>query len=242
MFTLYKKEIRSFLTSITGYLVVLVFLIITGLFLFVFQGEMNILDNGYSSLDPLFIMAPWVFLFLIPAITMRMFADEQKSGTMELLLTKPLRDWQIILSKFLAGFSLVALSLLPTLIYYFTAYELGAQPGNIDQGGTIGSYFGLLFLGAAYVAIGLFASSLTTNQIVSFILAVFMSFFMYSGFDSISTFAGSGNDYILEYLGIASHYVGMSRGVIDSRDLLYFLCLILLMGAATRLVLQSRKW
>ncbi len=221
---------------------VLVFLIITGLFLFVFQAEMNILNNGYSSLDSLFVIAPWVFLFLIPAITMRMFADEHKSGTMELLLTKPLADWQIIGAKFLAGFTLVALSILPTFIYYYTVHTLGAQVGNIDHGGTIGSYVGLLFLGGAYVSIGLFASSLTTNQIVSFILAVFFSFFMYSGFDSISSFAESGNDYILEYLGIASHYVGMSRGVIDSRDLLYFVCLILLLSSATQLVLKSRKW
>jgi len=246
MYTLLKKEIRSFLSSLIGYITIAVFLLVIGLFLWVLPSEStdsNILDNGYANIDGVFIIAPWVFLFLIPAITMRSFADEKKSGTIELLLTRPLTDLQIILSKYFAGFILVLFSLLPTLIYYYSVYRLGSPAGNIDTGGMWGSYVGLLFLGAAFVSIGIFASAITDNQVVSFILALFLCIFIFRGFDLIGSFALFGKiDNVIFALGINSHYVSMSRGVLDTRDIIYFLSLIILFLLATRTVLESRKW
>ena len=243
MFTLFKKEINGFLNSLIGYIVMVVFLLMTGLFLWVFPLEFNVLDFGFAGLDGLFILAPFVFLFLIPAITMRSFADEKKSGTLELLMTQPLTDLQVILAKYFAGFVLVIISLLPTLVYYFSVYMLGLPPGNLDSGSIWGSYLGLLFLGASFVAIGIFSSSLTDNQIVSFILAVFISFFLYMGFEFIYTFILSGKaGLIIESLGLNAHYTSMSRGVIDSRDLIYFLSVTALFILLTKLSLESRKW
>ena len=243
MFTLLKKEIRSFLSSLIGYITITVFLLVIGLFMWVLQTDSNLLDNGYANIDALFILAPWVFLFLIPAITMRSFADEKKSGTIELLLTRPLTDLQIILAKYFAGFVLVLFSLLPTLIYYYSIHRLGSPVGNIDTGGMWGSYIGLLFLGAAFVSIGIFASAITDNQVVSFILALFLCYFVYSGFDYLGSFAFFGKiDNIVFALGINSHYISMSRGVIDTRDIIYFLSLIAIFIFATRTVLESRKW
>jgi ABC-2 type transport system permease protein len=246
MYTLFKKEIRSFLSSLIGYIAIGVFLLILGLFMWVIESNQtssNILDNGYANIDPLFILAPWVFLFLIPAITMRSFADEKKAGTIELLLTRPLTDLQIILAKYFAGFILVLFSLLPTLIYYYSVHRLGFPMGNIDTGGMWGSYIGLLFLGAAFVAVGIFASAITDNQVVSFILGLFLCFFVYTGFDYIGAFPFfSKIDNIIYALGINSHYVSMSRGVIDTRDMIYFISLIAVFILATRMVLESRKW
>lgn len=243
MLTLYKKEINSFLNSILGYIVIVVFLIVNGMFLWIFPMETNILDFGYANMDGLFMLAPFVFLFLIPAITMRFFADEKKSGTIELLMTKPLTDLQVILAKYFAGLTLVIISLLPTLIYFISVYQLGFPKGNIDVGGTWGSYIGLLFLGASFVAIGLFASSLTDNQIVSFILAALLSGFIYIGFEFIFGLDLFGNiDLFIKSLGISSHYSYMSKGVIDTRDLLYFLSLISIFIILTKISLESRKW
>jgi ABC-2 type transport system permease protein len=211
--------------------------------MWVLQVDSNVLDAGYATIDPLFSIAPWVFLFLIPAITMRSFADEKKAGTIELLLTRPLTDLQIILSKYFAGVLLVLFSLLPTLIYYYSVHRLGSPQGNIDTGGMWGSYIGLLFLGSAFVAIGIFASAITDNQVVSFILALFLCFFLYTGFDFISSFALFGSiDNIILALGINNHYTSMSRGVVDTRDVIYFVSLIALFILATRTVLESRKW
>lgn len=205
--------------------------------------DSNILDNGYATIDPLFTIAPWLFLFLIPAITMRSFADEKRAGTIELLLTRPLTDLQIILAKYFAGFILVLFSLLPTLVYYYSVHQLGNPPGNIDTGGMWGSYIGLLFLGAAFVSIGIFASAISENQVVSFILALFLCFFIYTGFDFISSLALFGKiDNLIISLGINSHYVSMSRGVIDTRDVIYFVSLIAIFILSTRTVLESRKW
>jgi ABC-2 type transport system permease protein len=202
-----------------------------------------VLDNGYANIDSLFILAPWVFLFLIPAITMRSFADEKKAGTIELLLTRPLTDLQIILAKYFAGFVLVLFSLIPTLLYYYSVHRLGSPVGNIDTGGMWGSYIGLLFLGAAFVSIGIFASAITDNQVVSFILALFLCFIIYTGFDYIGSFALFNKiDDIIYSLGINSHYVSMSRGVIDTRDMIYFISLIAVFILSTRTVLESRKW
>lgn len=243
MFTLYKKEINSFLNSILGYIVIAVFLIVNGMFLWVFPMETNILDFGYANLDGLFLMAPFVFLFLIPAITMRFFADEKKSGTIELLMTKPLTDLQVIFAKYFAGLTLVIISLVPTLIYFVSVYQLGFPAGNMDVGGTWGSYIGLFFLGASFVAIGLFASSLTDNQIISFILAALISGFIYIGFEFIYGLNLFGNiDLFIKSLGISSHYSYMSKGVIDTRDLLYFISLISLFIILTKISLESRKW
>lgn len=246
MFTLYLKEIRSFLSSVIGYLVIGVFITLIGLFLWLIPTEANgsnILENGFASIDPLFIIAPWVYLFLIPAITMRSFSEEKKAGTIELLLTRPLTDLQIVLAKYLAGFTLVIISLLPTLIYYYTVYTLGYPKGNIDQGGTIGSYIGLLMLGAGFVSIGIFASSIAENQVIAFIIAVLLSFFSYIGFDFIAQSGWFGRyDALVKGLGINEHYISMSRGVIDTRDMLYFISLIVIFNLFTKLVLESRKW
>lgn len=243
MIALIQKEIRSFFGSIIGYLVILVYLLINSVFLWIFEGNFNLLDGGYASLGNLFTISPWVFLFLIPALTMRLFADEKKAGTMELLFTKPLSDLQIIMAKYSAALLLLIVALIPSLIYYYSLYQLGAPPGNIDSGGTFGSYIGLLFLGGAFLSIGLFASALTDNQIVAFLLAMFLCFFVFYGFDQIAGFElFGGADLFILKLGINEHYVSMSRGVIDSRDVLYFISVIALFVGATRLVIQSRKW
>jgi len=188
MWALYKKEISSFLNSLIGYIVIIVFLFFNGLFIWIIEGNMNVLDSGYATLDGLFMLAPWLFMFLIPAITMRMISEEKRNRTLEFLLTKPLTDFHVVMSKFLAGLTLVMVALLPTLVYYVTLYYLGETVGNIDRGGTLGSYVGLIFLAAAYVSMGLFSSSLTENQIVSFLLGVVFCFFMYTGWESLSSF------------------------------------------------------
>lgn len=243
MIALIKKEIGSFFSSLTGYVVIIVFLSINGLFIWVFPGELNVPDSGYATLDTLFIIAPWVFLFLVPAVTMKMFAEEKRSGTLELLLVRPLSDLQIVLAKFTAAVVLVFISLLPTLVYYWSVYNLGSPPGNLDTGAIWGSYIGLFFLASSYSAMGLFASSLTENQIVAFITAVLLAFFFFTGFELLS--ALSFNiimEKMLLYLGINQHYSSISRGVVDTRDIIYFFSLISVFLFSTRTVLQSRKW
>ncbi|MCC7318909.1 MAG: gliding motility-associated ABC transporter permease subunit GldF [Bacteroidales bacterium] len=243
MTALIFKEINSFLSSLIGYLVMAVFLLINGLFLWVFPNDFNILDFGFASLDGLFILAPFIFLFLVPAVTMRSFAEENRSGTLELLLTKPLTDLQLVTAKFLAGLSLVVFSLLPTLIYFFSVYRLGLPPGNLDMGGTWGAFIGLFFLSAVFVSIGIFSSSITDNQIIAFILAVVLSGFMYIGFEFISSLALFGSiDLLIRQFGIEAHYKSVSRGVIDTRDLLYFISVIIFFISLTTLTLSSRKW
>ena len=243
MFSLLKKEINGFLGSLIGYIAIIVFLSVTGLFMWVFPGEMNVLDSGYAHLNTFFNLAPWVFLFLIPAITMRSFAEEKKSGTLELLITKPLSEMQIILAKFLAGVVLVLFSVVPCLVYLYSVYQLGNPTGNLDIGAAWGSFIGLVFLGSAYVAIGLFASSLTDNQIIAFILAVILSFFFYAGIDTMSglTLFKDFDIFILKF-GINEHYLSMSRGVLDSRDMIYFLSLVGAFLLFTKTVISSRKW
>ncbi len=243
MFALYLKEIRSFLSSITGYIVILVFLITTGLFLWFFPTEFNVLDFGYANLDGLFMIAPLVFLFLVPAVTMRSFSEEKKSGTIELLFTRPLSDMQIIMAKFLAAVTLIVFSLLPTLVYFFSVYKLGLPPGNLDAGSIWGSYIGLLFLGAVFASVGVFSSSLTDNQVISFILAIIISAFLYLGFEFIYSLDLFGNiDLFIRSLGISAHYSSISRGVVDTRDILYFLSVITLFLYLTNFSLSKRKW
>ena len=242
MITLLKKEINEFFSTITGYIVVVVFLLAIGFFMWIFPGQYNVLDSGYASLDTLFTLAPWIFLFLVPAVTMRMIADEKKSGTMELLLTRPISDLQIVISKYLASLMLVLLALIPTLIYFFSIYHLGNPTGNIDVGGTIGSYTGLFFLAAIYAAIGIFASSLTSNQIIAFIIALLIAFFFYMGFDLLSgMWIFSSIDTFVADLGINVHYRSMSRGVIDTRDIVYFISVILVFIFLTKTIIQNRR-
>ena len=246
MLTLYIKEIRSFLSSLIGYIAIGVFISLVSIFMWVIPSESggsNILDNGFANIDPLFFIAPWVYLFLIPAITMRSFSEEKKTGTIELLLTRPLTDLQLVLAKYLAGFTLVMVSLLPTLIYYYSVHVLGAPKGNIDTGGMWGSYIGLLFLGAGFVSIGIFASAIAENQVIAFIIALLLCFFCYIGFEFIAQSGLFGKyDAFFKGLGLNDHYVSMSRGVIDTRDALYFISVIALFNLLTKLVLESRKW
>ena len=243
MWTLYKKELANFFSSLIGYLTIAVFLILTGLMLWVLKSDFNILDYGYAGMDGLFLIGPFLYLFLIPAITMRTFAEERRGGTIEMLMTHPLSDWTIVWAKFLAAWTLVLISLLPTLVCYFSVYSLGYPVGNIDTGSVMGSYIGLLLLGGAFVAIGLLCSSLTTNQIVSFIAAAVLSAVAYLGFESLYRMElfGSG-DLFVKSLGMMDHYDSISRGVVDTRDVLYFASVIALFLMATRMVLQSRMW
>jgi ABC-2 type transport system permease protein len=243
MYSLFVKEIRSFLSSLIGYIVIVVFLLALSLFMWIIRGGSNVLDLGYANIDGLFAIGPWIFLFLIPAITMRSFADEKKSGTIELLLTRPLTDLQIILAKYFAGIVLVAISILPTLVYYYSVWRLGAPMGNIDAGGTWGSYIGFMLLGASFVAIGIFASSLTDNQIISFILAFALCFICYTGFEQLSSLELFGKaDTIVQSLGINEHYNSISRGVIDTRDIMYFITFNGLFILLTKTILAARKW
>ncbi len=243
MLALFKKEIETFFSSMIGYLVVGVFLVATSLFLWVIPGELNIIYGGYATLEPLFAIAPWIFMFLVPAVTMRMFAEERKSGTLELLLTRPVTSTQIVVAKYLSGFVLVLVSLVPTLIYVVLVYNMGAEKGNIDMGATWGSYIGLVFLASIYVAIGVFASSLTDNQVVAFVLSIVVCFVFYSGFDSLALLpALKGAGAAIASMGIGEHYLSVSRGVLDSRDIVYFISMSFLFIYLTRTVLESRKW
>ena len=243
MYALFKKEISNFLSSLIGIMVIVVFLLITGLFLWVFQSDFNLLTYGYANLDGLFILAPWVFLFLVPAVTMRSFAEENRTGTIEMLLTKPLSDWQIIFAKFLASVALVLLALIPTGVYYFSVYRLGFPMGNLDSGSILGSYIGLFLLSASFISIGIFCSAVTNNQILAFILSVFLCGFIYIGFEFIYSLSLFGPiDLFIQRLGISAHYSSISRGVVDTRDILYFLSVIALFLSATKLVLASCKW
>ncbi|MQY79591.1 MAG: gliding motility-associated ABC transporter permease subunit GldF [Bacteroidetes bacterium] len=243
MFALLRKEINSFFSTIVGYIVIMVFLTANSLFLWIFPGELNVLESGYATIDTLFIIAPWVFLFLVPAVTMRMFSEERKTGTIELLLTRPLSDLQIISAKFLAGLILVLFSLLPCLVYFISVYLLGNPVGNIDTGGTWGSFIGLFFLAGIYVSIGIFASSMTDNQIIAFILSLILCFSFFIGFESLSSIPiFQSIDHVIMNLGINEHYKSMSRGVIDSRDMVYFAVVVVSFLVFTKMSMQSRRW
>ncbi|MBR9922712.1 MAG: gliding motility-associated ABC transporter permease subunit GldF [Bacteroidetes bacterium] len=243
MWSIYLKELNTFFSSLIGYIVIGVFLIFTGLMMFVFP-DTSLLNYNYATLNQLFELAPLVFLFLIPAITMRSFAEENQNGTIELLVTKPLTEFHIIFGKFLASMTLVLFALLPTLLYYYTVYQLGAPKGNLDSGAIMGSYIGLLMLGGVFVAIGLFASSLANNQIVGFILATFLCFLLYYGFfffSKLPVFVGKSDD-LVQMIGIDYHYASISRGVMDSRDMIYFFSVIGVFLYLTQTSLERRKW
>jgi len=221
MLSILRKELNLFFASPIAYLVIGIFLLINGLFLWIFKGDFNILNAGFADLNSLFLISPWFFIFLIPAITMRSFSDEIRLGTIEIIKTKPITSWHIILGKFFGSFILVILALIPTLSYAYTVIQLGNPIGNLDFGSTVGSYIGLLFLASSFTAIGLFTSTLSSNQIVAFIIGIVLSFFMYYGFEAIADLLN--NNYTIENLGMSSHFKSISRGVIDTRDILYFL-------------------
>lgn len=221
MWSICKKELQQFFSSLTGYVTIVVFLLINGLFLFVFP-DTNLFDYGYASLETFFQTAPWIFLFLVPAITMRSFADEFRNGTFETLRTSPISLAQLVLGKYIASIIIVVAALIPTLIYVFTISQLST--GGIDTGGIIGSYIGLLLLASLFVAIGIFCSSATNNAVVAFLVSAFACFVLYFAFSAISKITGlqSGADYYIEFLGVESHYKSTSRGVLDIADIIYF--------------------
>ncbi|MFM2206129.1 MAG: hypothetical protein RL213_104 [Bacteroidota bacterium] len=244
MFSLFKKEVNGFFSTLSGYVVIILFLATTGLLLWVIPGtDFNIPDNRYAVMDGLFILAPWLFLFLIPAITMRMFAEENRSGTIELLMTSPLSDLEIVLAKYFAAVLLTVLALIPTLFYFVSIWRLASPPGNIDVAGTAGSYLGLIFLCSGFASIGIFASAITSNQIVSFLTGMLLCFYFYSGFDFLGSVAlpeGAAN--VIARFGMSSHFSALSRGVIDTRDAVYFISLSAFFLLLTRFTLEKRKW
>lgn len=239
MWSICKKELRQFFSSLTGYIAIIVFLLANGLVLFVFRN--NILENGYATLEDFFGLAPWILVFLIPAISMRSFADEYRSGTFEVLRTRPLTAWQIVGGKFFGSLVVAIIALLPTLVYYFTINHLAATTG-IDAGAATGAYLGLLFLTAVFTAVSISISSFTANAIVAFILSLIACILLYYGFTAISQLAlfENGADYFIGMMGIDFHYQSISRGVLDTRDIIYFMSLLLFFLWITRQNLQKR--
>lgn len=239
MWAIYKKEVRQFLNSLIAYVVIGVFLTGMGLLTWVFP-ETSILTYGYADMETLFTMGPFVFMFLIPAITMRMLAEENKTGTIELLLTRPLTDFQIIMGKFLAAFTLVIFAILPTLIYCYSISELGNPVGNLDVPGIAGSYLGLILLGGVFAAIGILASSLSENQIIAFIIAVFFCFFMFAGIESLAGLFSGQLSTLIEELSLSYHFDAMGRGLIDTRNVAYFVSVAAIMLLLTHLKMAAR--
>ena len=233
------KELNSFFSSPIGYLVIAVYLLVNGLFLWVFDGDFNILHAGFADLNSYFFLAPWIFIFLIPAITMRSFSDEINSGTIEILKTKPLTNWQLILGKYFGALLLVILAIIPTVIYIYSIYQLGNPVGNINFGTVVGSFIGLLFLASSYSAIGIFSSTISNNQIVSFIVAVSLSFFLFYGFEALSSYSIFGNSgYTIKQFGMSEHFSSISKGVIDTRDLIYFISVTFIFLLLTKFRIQ----
>lgn len=241
MLPILKREITAFFASPIGYLVIAIFLVINGLFLWVFAGNFNILDSGFADLSPFFELAPWVLLFLIPAVTMKAFSDELKMGTLELLLTKPISLSNIVFGKYFGAVLLILIALAPTILYVFTISNLGNPTGNFDTGVTLGSYFGLLFLILAYTAIGIFTSTLSSNQIVAFISAVFFCFILYYGFEGLDTLGIiNSQTTLISNLGMKAHFNSIARGILDTRDIVYFLSITGLFLVFTILKLKRK--
>ena len=241
MIALFRKEISQFFGSLTGLLTIVIFLLVNALFLWIFSGDFNLLDFGFANMDSFFMLSPIIFLIFIPAICMRLFSEEFRSGTMENLLTKPIALWNVVFSKFLAANVLVLIAIFPTLIYFFSIYFLGETIGNLDIGGIMGSYLGLFMLSSSFIGIGVFASSISPNQVVAFLIAIVCNAMIYYGFDVLSSVSILQDwDLYISNLGIASHFSRMSKGVIDSRDILYFLsvCFLFLMLSKTTIQLK----
>ena len=240
VWTIVRKEVALFFNSLIAYIVMAVFLTGVGLFFWVFPG--NLLDTGAAGMDALFTFAPWFFLFIVPALTMRAFAEEFKTGSIEFLATKPVTDWQIILGKYLAAAFLVAATLAPSLVYFISVYALAMPTGDIDTGAIVGAYLGLLGVGWVFAAVGLFASTLTDSQIVAFVIGVFLCFFLFAAFDFLSELPVFGvyRDVLMK-LGVNDHYRSISRGVVDTRDVLYYLTVIFLFLLYSKAVLTAKK-
>lgn len=242
MRALYFKELRSFLSSVIGYIFILIFLITSGLFHWIITQYTNLLEGTEADLIPFFNLAPLIFFILIPAITMRSIAEERRTGTIELLFTRPISDLKILLAKYFAGVTLVIIAILPTLVYYYSVYHLSLEPEKFDHGATFTSYIGLVLLGATFIAIGIFASSFTSSQIVAFILAMFLCWLFYQGFELLGSFNLMGKfDSILKYCGMSYHYEGIKKGVIDTKNVIYFLSVIVLFIYAALTVIKSLK-
>jgi ABC-2 type transport system permease protein len=242
MWAVFSREWNGFLNSLVAYIALLVFLLMTGLFLWVFP-DYSILEFGYAQLDSLFVVGPWVLMFLVPAVTMRFFSEEKRSGTGELLWTRPVSDTSIVVGKFLAGWALVVCSVLPTLCYVAVLYFLAEPVGNIDLGGIAGSYLGLILLGGVFTGIGTWASAMTDHPVLSFVWGVFVCFLMYAAFDSFKLLPLSNLTLlVLEQLGIGAHFDSMSKGVIDLRDIIYFVSVTAFFLFWTRTQLESRTW
>lgn len=242
MRALYFKEIKSFLSSIIGYIFILIYLIASGLFHWIISTNTNLLQGSEADLIPFFNLSPVIFLILIPAITMRSIAEERRTGTIELLFTRPISDFQILMAKYLAGVTLMVIAIIPTVVYYVSMHYLGNPVGIIDDGATFTSYIGLILLGAVFVSIGIFASSITNSQIVAFIVAMFLSWFFYDGLTLLGSFNLMGKfDYVVQYLGLSFHYDSIKRGVIDTSDIVYFLSVIAVFIFAALTVIKSIK-
>lgn len=240
MSSIIRKELHQFFSSLTGYITLILFLVVNALYLFVLK-DSNIFDFGYATLINFFELAPWIFIFLIPAVSMRSFSDEFKTGTFETLKTRPLTNWQIVGGKFLATVVVIFIALVPTFLYVFTIHSLSST-GSIDSGGIAGSYTGLFFLASVFAAISTWCSSMTSNAVIAFLISAFFCIVLYFGFSAISklpVFTGNA-DYYIEMLGIDFHYRSISRGVADTRDIIYFLSIILLFLFATQKNLQKK--
>ncbi|KQR70549.1 gliding motility-associated ABC transporter permease subunit GldF [Pedobacter sp. Leaf176] len=241
MYAIFKRELFSFLSSMVAYITIGIFLLVSGLLLWFFP-DTSVLDYGYAELSGFFSLVPYLFMFLIPAVTMRSFAEERKEGTYELLITKPVTLWQIVSAKYLACLVLMLFSLIPTLIYYYSLSKLGFPEGNIDSGAVIGSYIGLFLLGSAFISIGIFASALTKNQIIAFAVAAALCGFAFLGFDYSSQIVTMQNfETTIASLGINQHYQSISRGVLDTRDLIYFVSFCVIFLLSTKLVIEGKK-
>lgn len=242
MRAIFKREITPFLTSTSGYLVMGLFLVLNGLFLWVFKGPYNLFEYGFADLTAFFMLAPWIFLFLIPAIAMKSFSEEKKLGTLELLLIKPMTLTRLVLGKFFGILGLALITILPTLLYVLCISELGTITGNLDMGLVTGSYIGILLLVGTYSAIGIYASTLSENQIVAFLLALLLCFIGYYGFEAISTTIADGSTALMiSHLGMKAHFEGIGRGVLDTRDLVYFLSITIFFLFLTTLQLKLRS-
>jgi ABC-2 type transport system permease protein len=242
MRALYFKEIKSFLSSIIGYIFILIFLIASGLFHWIISYNTNLLEGSEADLIPFFNLSPVIFLILIPAITMRSIAEERRTGTIELLFTRPISDLKILLAKYFAGVTLLIIALIPTIIYYISMYNLSMDAEKFDHGATFTSYIGLILLGSTFVAIGIFASSITSSQIVAFILSMFLCWIFYDGFKLLGSYNLMGRfDYVVQYISLSFHYDAIKRGVIDTSDLVYFFSMIGLFIFAALTVIKTLK-
>ncbi|WP_316827627.1 gliding motility-associated ABC transporter permease subunit GldF [Pedobacter miscanthi] len=241
MYAVFKRELFSFLSSMVAYITIGIFLLVSGLLLWFFP-DTSILDYGYAELSGFFSLVPYLFMFLIPAITMRSFAEERREGTYELLVTRPIRIWQIVVAKYLASLVLVLFALIPTLVYYYSISKLGFPEGNIDSGSVIGSYIGLFLLGAAFTSIGIFSSALTKNQVIAFVICAALCAFSFLGFDYTSQItAFQPIEATISNFGINQHYTSISRGVLDTRDLIYFITFSVLFLLVTKLIIGGKR-